>query len=646
MSLEWFNMRDAAELGSELADQLTAQSQSRARGRNATAESTDQAVQACLHRANGKLHSLRLNFLKRAKLAHAFKWRLLESGIDKQRAAEMTHLLVLQLSLADRSGAASTRTVAPRPDPQRPSAPEDRAARGSIKQWMARGDACVARGEYEQALALFQQAAQTKPRSAEAHNNVGAMLFRLQRCPESESSLRRALELRPAFPEALCTLAMALQWQGYFAESEGLLRRALKLQPRNADARAALGKALSQQGRAAEAAAQFQAVLRSSPSHVEGLIGQAQMSAITGRFADAEAEYRRVLELPGISAATRATVLAAMPSLRRMDTADTAWLEQAQQLAGSGLATLEESGLRFALGKYLDDIGASERAFEQYRRANQLSKQLALPYSPSSRSEFIDRQIRVYSRAAVAAVAGVASDSSLPVFVIGMPRSGTSLVEQIIASHPAAAGAGELTFWMEARRRNDATLRQRLLELPTRRRLATEYLQRLRKHSATAARIVDKAPANSNFVGLIHSVFPKARFIHMRRDPIDTCLSCYFQPFGLALNFAMDLSDLEHYYREHHRLMQHWRAVLPSGSMLEVPYEELVADQAGWTRRIIDFIGLEWNERCLHFHATERHVTTPSAWQVRQKIYQSSVGRWRRYEEFIGPLKSLQKLRD
>jgi hypothetical protein len=142
---------------------------------------------------------------------------------------------------------------------------------------------------------------------------------------------------------------------------------------------------------------------------------------------------------------------------------------------------------------------------------------------------------------------------------------------------------------------------------------------------------------------VIHSVFPNARIIYMRRDPIDTCLSCYFQPFSAALNFTMDLSDLAHHYREHQRLMAHWRAALPPGTILDVPYAELVADQEGWTRRILDFIGLEWDQRCLDFHSTKRAVVTASYWQVRQRIYNDSVQRWRNYRKFIGPLLDLRE---
>jgi hypothetical protein len=223
-----------------------------------------------------------------------------------------------------------------------------------------------------------------------------------------------------------------------------------------------------------------------------------------------------------------------------------------------------------------------------------------------------------------------------------MPRSGTSLVEQIIASHPVAFGAGELPFWDEAVTVHSAEVRQGMLNEATRQKLAEAYLRVLANHSTDALHVVDKTPINADFLGVIHSVFPNARIIYMQRDPIDTCLSCYFQQFMTGLNFTLDLSDLAHYYREHQRLMTHWRAALPPGSILDVPYAELVADQETWTRKILEFLGLEWDERCLEFHKIKRSVVTASAWQVRQKIYGNSVDRWRNYEKFIGPLKGLR----
>jgi len=192
-------------------------------------------------------------------------------------------------------------------------------------------------------------------------------------------------------------------------------------------------------------------------------------------------------------------------------------------------------------------------------------------------------------------------------------------------------------------RKNNTPIRRGPLGEGLRKELAERYLRVLARHSVDALRVVDKAPINSDFLGVIHSVFPNARIIYMKRDPIDTCLSCYFQPFSAALNFTMDLADLAHHYREHQRLMAHWRAVLPPGTILEVPYAELVADQEGWTRRILDFIGLEWDQRCLDFHSTQRAVVTASYWQVRQRIYNDSVQRWRNYRKFIGPLLDLRE---
>ncbi|HEX8783965.1 MAG TPA: sulfotransferase, partial [Steroidobacteraceae bacterium] len=178
----------------------------------------------------------------------------------------------------------------------------------------------------------------------------------------------------------------------------------------------------------------------------------------------------------------------------------------------------------------------------------------------------------------------------------------------------------------------------------TRRRLAEKYLRVLARQFPDARRVVDKSPFNSDILGILHAVFPHARFIYVQRDPIDTCLSCYFQSFPASLNFTQDLSDLTDYYRQHRRLIKHWRGSLPAGTLLDVPYEELVADQEGWTRRIMEFLGLEWSQQTLDFDKTDRPVLTASFWQVRQKIYTTSVGRWRNYEKFIRPLLDLKDL--
>jgi len=226
-----------------------------------------------------------------------------------------------------------------------------------------------------------------------------------------------------------------------------------------------------------------------------------------------------------------------------------------------------------------------------------------------------------------------------------MPRSGTSLLEQIIAAHPRAQGAGELRFWGQAFQTHGSKLMEGLLDRRLTGRLAGEYLRILAERAGGALRVVDKMPFNVDLLGIIHSVFPKARIIYAQRDPVDTCLSCFFQDFPASLNFTLDLSDLAHYYREHRRLVEHWLTTLPESSLLVVPYEQLVAEQDKWTRRILEFIALPWDAHCLDFHLTESTVVTASYWQVRQTLYRSSIGRWRNYEKFIGPLLTLRDVK-
>ena len=313
------------------------------------------------------------------------------------------------------------------------------------------------------------------------------------------------------------------------------------------------------------------------------------------------------------------------------------------ELLQQPLRPREAVSLHYALGKYFDDVQQYDQAFEQYRHANVLKRERSQPYDRQRLVEAVDELIRVFSRGwyEQARANGVAS--TRPVFIIGMPRSGTSLVEQILASHPQAFGAGELTFWLQAS--NDYLDRVRR-SAPVEHligRLARDYLQLLQGLSPEALRVIDKMPGNFMYLGPIRAALPDARLIHMRRDPVDTCLSIYFQDFGDVLTYANDLDDLAHYYGQYRRIMQHWQSILPPGALLEIPYEALVADQEGWSRRMLDFIGLPWDPRCLDFHRTVRNVLTTSRWQVRQKISTGSVARWRHYARYLAPLLPLHE---
>ena len=629
MMLDWFDAREASEVATSLADEIARQTVLAAISPNkATQRISIDALHDLFRRADGEIFKLRLNFFKRAKFANSFKWRLLENGVARDVADEATHSLVLYLSQSKSIPSQEGSDVTP----------PNLSSSTDTKLLLARGNESFARGAFAEAAAYYRSLVEIDDRNPAALQNLGAALMEMGLLAEAEHPLRQAIAIKPDYAEAYCNLGIVLRGTGERAESEVWLRRALKLKPKYDFAEIHLGVTLLALGRLRESKARLAKVLKRVPRHAEAMYLMGHVARMEGRFDEAETRFRRALEIkPKMPKAW-----AALTGTRKMTTADAPWLKKANELVTSGLAPLEEVDLRFAMGKYCDDVGDFEQAFQNYRRANELLKTTTDPYEPAARRRFVDDMVRVYTHKAVATVSAGVSDSKKPIFVLGMPRSGTSLVEQIIASHPAAKGAGELGFCDDSMQDTGSDLRQGMLSEPARRKLADTYLRALAARAGDASRIVDKAPVNSDYVGTIYSVFPHGRVIYMRRDPIDTCLSCYFQHFSAAMNYTMDLSHLAHYYAEHKRLMSHWRAVLPAGYILDVPYAELVADQETWTRKIVEFLGLEWDERCLNFHETQRQVVTASYWQVRQKIYRGSVARWRNYEKYIRPLLALE----
>ena len=630
MVLKWLDARKAAEVGTQLADDVFKQTSQRSGRKGDSADDSRRVLQRFLQRVDHEARPLQLNVFQRAKLANTFKWRLLENGVEKPIANELTRALVVRLST--NNAGASMQTS--------PFAVPSRAKAADTEALLAKGGNFFAQGAYAEAVSCFRELLSVAPNHAIAHNSLGAALYKQGHYREAEEEFRRSIQLKPSYADPHCNLGTVLRGRGRIVESEAPLRRALKLKPGHLDFQLNLAMTLVLLERLADAKGFLERVLRAAPHNVDALVIMGDVAGNEGRLTDAEALYRRALEI----APTTAGAWAGLVRLRKMTSGDESWLKGAEQAAASGLAPLDEATIRYAIGKYYDDIGQAKRAFRSYQSANELQRRTADAYDREGRVRLVDDLIRVYTREALARERTVVADSSRPVFVLGMMRSGTSLVEQIVASHPAAKGAGELPEWLHAMQKHDVAVRREILSDTLRKDLATAYLRVLDRYSRDAARVVDKTPFNSDYMGVIHSVFPNAHIIYLQRDPIDACLSCYFQQFSSAHEFALDLSDLAHYYREHHRLVAHWRSVLPTGALLNVPYEDLVADQQGWTRRIVEFLGLEWDERCLEFYKTERTVLTASFAQVRQKIYRSSVGRWRQYEKFIGPLLSLRDL--
>jgi hypothetical protein len=301
--------------------------------------------------------------------------------------------------------------------------------------------------------------------------------------------------------------------------------------------------------------------------------------------------------------------------------------------------------LHFALGKCYDDINEHSTAFKHYQQGCQL-KRGRINYNADDQTRFFDNLINIFDKSMFKSLRQFANTSDFPIFVLGMPRSGTTLTEQIIASHPNVFGAGELHHFIEYSNISVNTPsgsvfypdNLKLLSDEQLSKIGTQYVERLRKYSADAEHVTDKMPGNFANLGLIHALLPNAKIIHIERNAFDNCLSCYTRLFQHGQNFTYDLTELGRYYADYRRLMQHWRKVLPKDAFLDVSYEELVADTETQARRIIDYCGLEWDANCLEFHKMERQVRTASVTQVRQPIYKTSLERWRFFEKELAPL--------
>jgi tetratricopeptide (TPR) repeat protein len=485
-------------------------------------------------------------------------------------------------------------------------------------------------GLLDEALISIRRAIELDPALSAAHKSLGRTLAALGRRGEAVSAYRQALALDPRDVDALNGLGKVLLELNQIEESAAAYRRALALDAQSAAAYVGLASALRIQGRHAEAESNCRDALAADARSTEAMTLLGELRADSGQFAEALELFERALTVDPLFC----SAINGIAMHRKMERGDTAWLARAESAVARSPPPAHEIILRYALGKYHDDVGDYDIAFGHYRMANELSKRYGSGYERDKLGRLVDEVIVSY--AAPAAVRAPSSEDERPVFIIGMPRSGTSLVEQILASHPDVYGAGEVIFWEEAfaaQRGAGSQGTPGLLQA-----LAQAYLDRVGASGKAALRIADKMPRNFLYAGLIHTVFPRARIIHMRRHPIDTCLSIYFQNFFSPGPYTNDLDELAHYYGEYLRAMRHWRSVLPETALLEIPYEALVGDPEAWTRRLLEFIGLSWDARCLDFHLTERVVITASKWQVRQKIHTGSAGRWRRYRQHIAPL--------
>ena len=499
------------------------------------------------------------------------------------------------------------------------------------------GTSLVVLGRHEDAVVHLRRAMDADPGLVDALDGLGHALRDLGERREAAVIYGRAVTLAPGRAVSHYNLGNALYELRQVDEAAASYRRALALQPDYAAGHLSLAIALRQLRRPEDAAISCRDALAIDPRYVEGLSLLGELQADRGRFEEAETLFQQAIELRP----TFCSAYASIAAHRKMTSDDTAWLRRVETLLAKRLPVADEISLRYALGKYFDDVTQYDSAFSQYQQANNLAIRRGAHYDGPKFSQLVGRIIRDFNAAAIRRWQADAPSSELPVFIIGMPRSGTSLVEQILASHPDVFGVGELPYWQAVHRSFEAAQETSgdIPELMT--NVAHDYLNRLATQAVGARRVVDKMPANFLYAGLIHAALPHARIIHMQRHPLDNCLSIYFQNFFNIGPYANELGHLAHYYEQYRHITAHWRALLPATTLLEVPYESLVEDLEHWSRRMVDFIGLPWDPRCLDFHQTDRVVVTASKWQVRQKISKASSGRWRHYESHIGPLRRL-----
>jgi tetratricopeptide (TPR) repeat protein len=495
------------------------------------------------------------------------------------------------------------------------------------------GTLLVGLRQYLPAARCYRDALARVPTDAGLHANLAHALHCLGDFQGAMQHCRRALELDSRLAQAYLHLGNALLALNLMSEADAAYRQGLAIAPEHAAlhcAHAMVERALGQI-EPAEASARRSLALRPGAADTLALLGS--LAIDHGRFGEAEKFLNQALALdPELPEA-----LTSLTAVRKMSSADAAWRAAAERVLARGLPVAHAINLHHALGKYCDDVDDREAAFEHHRLGNELARRSRFRYDRAEATQRVTRTIAAFDRDSLAALkpGGVAGER--PVFVVGMPRSGTSLTEQILASHPQVYGAGELLYWIFAADAERAAARDQ--RAATIAELGRTYLAGLATRAPDAARVIDKLPVNFANLGLIHAALPGARFIHLQRSPLDTCLSIYFQGFSASLSYATDLGDLAHYYHEYRRLMAHWRAVLPPETLLEMRYEALVEDPEAWSRRMLAHIGMPWDPRCLEFHRTERPVLTASNWQVRQPLGKHSIDRWRRYERFLGPLR-------
>jgi tetratricopeptide (TPR) repeat protein len=502
------------------------------------------------------------------------------------------------------------------------------------------GLAFLDKQEFRGAESCFRKALSAAPNVAQLHFGLGLAQQGLRDGVGAIGSFRRAAQLAPESLSLQTSIRQKLMDEYDPAGAADCARAILKLQPNSAEANLWLARALMEDNKATEAEAFVRRAIELKPDSGLGYTLLGSASQILGDIKAAEGYFQRSIE----AAPVQGSAYLAFVSNRKMTESDRPIVDQMERLLHDPSLSEHHLGqLCYGLGKASEDLAEYERAMAYFDRANRLAHDSKFgmgTFDQAPLKTSYDFAIGTFTREVLEANRSGGSPSEVPIFVLGMMRSGTTLAEQILSSHPIVGAAGEQRFWSD--HRNDAFEREGVsLDGRLLRRLADEYLSILKGIAPDKARVVDKMPVNYEMTGLIHLAFPNAKIIHTVRNPVDTCISIYSTANRSRIEWTHDKGDIAFVYEQYLRLMDHWRRVLPAGVMMDVRYEDVVSDRENMTRAMVDFCGLEWDEACLRPEQNERSVITPSVWQVRQPVYKSSMNRWKKYEPWLGELARL-----
>jgi tetratricopeptide (TPR) repeat protein len=504
--------------------------------------------------------------------------------------------------------------------------------------------ACSRQGRLYDCIQILHELVQRKPDWAEAHYNLGVTLAELGHYEAALPAFQMAVRLQPYLSAGHIGLAQTLRQLAYTRTAIEHFRRGLEIHPDNIEPAFELADALTDDGQTGEAIRLLETLW---PRHQDNADIPATLGVLWHTLGDAR-QAERWFDTALKTDPNNGIAIYGKAHVRRYTGTDKETIRSLEYYLRHGSLTEQQgAACHFALGKMHDDLKNYDVAFAHFQAANAIRKRKNR-YNHQEMTEWFEQTIKFFTREFIDSLLPLGSPSDLPVFVVGMPRSGTTLVEQIIASHPQAYGAGELMFFQRIIANLPWLLRfdQPFPACVTRltaeiaAQITDNYLALLKRHSASARRIVNKRPANYMVLGFLTGLFPNARIIHCVRDPLDVCLSIYFQSFQEGHEYSWDLMDIGRYYCLYTRLMRHWRTVM-ADRFLDVNYEELVAAPEGSSRRLIEYCGLPWDDQCLRFYETRREVKTASLWQVRQPIYKTSARRWQNYARYLEPLREL-----